>query len=549
MRVILLSIVLLSGILRLYNLSFIPPSPSLDEVSIGYNAYSILQTGRDEYGNFLPVLLRAYDDWRPGLYVYLVIPFLPIFGLSAAAVRLPSALLSIGAVVLTYFIVKEILQKKEIAVLGLTIQTEWIALTASFLLAISPWHIYLSRLGHEVNLGLTAVMLGVYFFIKAIHEKNAFPYAVLSSISFVVSLYGYQSQKVIVPLLLLGILLLFLKEICARLKTFFVASVVGFVMLIPLLIASSDPQALVRFKATSAFTGLEQRYQASAERVLDAREQGNLIEELANNRRLVAPTVFLENYFSHFNPWWLFTNSGDEQHKAPGLGLLYIWELLFIPIGVIVFLHTKLQWKYKAFIVLWFLSAPLAAALTTGAPHAMRSYTFLPLWQIFSGMGIIAVAIYLKKIVPEKVVWASMALVGLLSVLYFSYQYYLVFPHAQSSSFQYALGQTIPYVEEKEGAYEKVVYSNKDALYQSYMFYLFYTKFDPEKYLALGGTKSGGYAEPHEIGKYEFREIVEAHPESETLYIVNPGELNAGKTITIFSNLNDDNAVEVIEAE
>ena len=79
-----------------------PPSPSLDEVSIGYNAYSILTTGKDEYGYRLPLLLRAYDDWRPSMYVYIVIPFVKFMGLSSLAVRFPSIILSLFAVYLMF---------------------------------------------------------------------------------------------------------------------------------------------------------------------------------------------------------------------------------------------------------------------------------------------------------------------------------------------------------------------------------------------------------------------------------------------------------------
>src|SRR5438046_1183056 len=92
--ILFILILLIAIFFRCYQLSKIPPSPSLDEVSIGYNAYSILNTGKDEYGYHFPLLLRAYDDWRPALYVYMVIPFVKLFGLTVFAVRLPSVLLS-----------------------------------------------------------------------------------------------------------------------------------------------------------------------------------------------------------------------------------------------------------------------------------------------------------------------------------------------------------------------------------------------------------------------------------------------------------------------
>src|SRR3990167_8737038 len=89
-----LLIIVVGVFLRFYQLVSVPPHPSLDEVSIGYNAYSILKTGGDEYGTKFPILLRAYDDWRPALYVYLVIPFVALFDLTVLSVRLPSVILS-----------------------------------------------------------------------------------------------------------------------------------------------------------------------------------------------------------------------------------------------------------------------------------------------------------------------------------------------------------------------------------------------------------------------------------------------------------------------
>ncbi|EKD95597.1 MAG: hypothetical protein ACD_24C00433G0001, partial [uncultured bacterium] len=52
---ILLLIVLLGGALRFYQLASVPPSLARDEVSVGYNAYSILKTGKDEYGRIFPL--------------------------------------------------------------------------------------------------------------------------------------------------------------------------------------------------------------------------------------------------------------------------------------------------------------------------------------------------------------------------------------------------------------------------------------------------------------------------------------------------------------
>ena len=107
-KLFLVLIIAIAIFFRFYNLSYVPPQPSVDEVSIGYNAYSILKTGADEYETKFPVLLRAYDDFRPALFVYLVVPFVALFDLNVLAIRLPSAILGVLAVLGTYFLVKEL---------------------------------------------------------------------------------------------------------------------------------------------------------------------------------------------------------------------------------------------------------------------------------------------------------------------------------------------------------------------------------------------------------------------------------------------------------
>jgi len=106
---IFITIIFIAAFFRFYQITIVPPHPSLDEVSIGYNAFSILKTGVDEYGTKFPILLRAYDDWRPALYIYLVVPFVKLFGLSIFAVRLPSVIMSILDIVGIFYIARELL--------------------------------------------------------------------------------------------------------------------------------------------------------------------------------------------------------------------------------------------------------------------------------------------------------------------------------------------------------------------------------------------------------------------------------------------------------
>src|SRR5512141_1077338 len=98
----LIGILMVAVFLRFYQLGSIPASPDWDEAALGYNAYSILKTGRDEYGKFLPLVFRSFDDYKPPLYIYLTVPMVALFGLNVFAVRLSSVLLGTLTVLLTY---------------------------------------------------------------------------------------------------------------------------------------------------------------------------------------------------------------------------------------------------------------------------------------------------------------------------------------------------------------------------------------------------------------------------------------------------------------
>ena len=94
----LVLILILAAFLRFWQLGRVPPSPDWDEAALGYNAYSLMRTGADEYGQKLPLVLRSFDDYKPAVYAYLAILPIKIFGLNVFAVRLHAALLGTLAV-------------------------------------------------------------------------------------------------------------------------------------------------------------------------------------------------------------------------------------------------------------------------------------------------------------------------------------------------------------------------------------------------------------------------------------------------------------------
>jgi len=68
--VILIFVFILAFLLRFYNLDKIPNGLYQDETAIGYNAYSILETGKDEYGKSLPLYFKSFGDQKLPVYIY-----------------------------------------------------------------------------------------------------------------------------------------------------------------------------------------------------------------------------------------------------------------------------------------------------------------------------------------------------------------------------------------------------------------------------------------------------------------------------------------------
>src|SRR3989338_4459229 len=107
--IILIAIVALGFLLRIFKLGEVPVSLSWDEAAIGYNAYSIVQTGKDEYGTAWPLLFKSFNDYKLPGYVYSTALSIKLLGLSDFAVRLPSALFGTLTILAFYFLLRSLM--------------------------------------------------------------------------------------------------------------------------------------------------------------------------------------------------------------------------------------------------------------------------------------------------------------------------------------------------------------------------------------------------------------------------------------------------------
>ncbi|MEK6819140.1 MAG: glycosyltransferase family 39 protein, partial [Nanoarchaeota archaeon] len=225
-KLLLVLIILLASFLRFNQLNTLP-ALNADEAAVVYNAYSLIQTGKDEHGHAWPIHFESFGDWKPGLFFYIVLPFVKFLGLNEWAVRIPGATLGVLTVLLVYLLVKELFKDRKLEI------GNWkLEILAAALLAVSPWHIHFSRGGWEVNAGTFFIVLGLWAFLKGTRQNK---WLVISTLAFVASLYTYHAARIVVPLLVMGLLIFYRRFFWEKKNGLLVPVIVGVILLIPLI--------------------------------------------------------------------------------------------------------------------------------------------------------------------------------------------------------------------------------------------------------------------------------------------------------------------------
>ena len=542
----LVCVILIAGFFRFYQLGNVPPSPDWDEAALGYNAYSIFKTGKDEYGTFLPLSIRSFDDYKPPLYVYLTVPSVALFGLTPWSTRLPSAVMGVLAVLGTFFLVKELFSKTKNYEPG----TKNLPTIASLLLALSPWHIQFSRIAFEANIGITVNIWAVTLFLAGLRKKIYLPF---SAALFGIGMYAYHSERIFLPLLFCLLLSVYWSKLFRKENSKVIAAsfVVGLFIVLPLVPVLFNKSAMLRLRGTSSFTDQTNLLSRVIDKIEIDRKLGDTFGELLDNRRIVWVKTIVSGYLSHFSLRWLFLTGDNPRHHAPDMGLLYLWELPFLLYGLFNLLKTRKSEPETKLLMGWLLIAPIAAAPTTGLPHAIRTLVFLPVFQIFTAYGILSVIVFIKELrtrnkeLLHKCLLLIVFCLAALNIAYYLIMYFSVMNREYSEHWQYGMKEAVEYTESVKDKYQKIVVSTR--LEQSYMFYLFYLKYDPKKYLAQGGTKSGSFEEEHNgFDKYEFRLLFWNSEvfDGKTLYVGSSIEIPHGNNAHI-TFLDGTSAIEI----
>lgn len=497
---LLILIVFLAFFLRVYKLADYPTGITWDEPALGYNAYSILETGRDEYGKLFPLTFKSFGDDKPGIFIYYLIPSVTIFDLTKFAIRFPSALAGVGTVIAIFFLTKMFFVKKK--------EQNFLPYIASFLLAISPWNINFSRGAWEANLALFTIVLSVLFLLKIIETKKL-KFFFLSFLSLIIAFGVYHGAKVFLVVFLVGALVIYWSDLTKLTKK---KKRIGLILLALLLfpLFLSFKGSARRAQVTNIFS-----YTRSSEEVAEiiSREESfpELKFALYHSEALNKVRWIADRYFNHLSGRFLFFE-GDWQsprHSTPYMGMIYYIEIPFLIIGL-GYVMAKKKRKEEKLLFWWLFSGPIPAAITRDAVHGLRSYWMVIPIVIFTAIGIKETFSWLRK-KSSKFWWGGMVLLicgYLFCFMLYTDLYYVAFPRKNSDGWNYGMKRVASVIEEGKEKYEKIIVTQKYG--QPYIFYLFYTKYPPEEYQPQAYLKenpNGDVGIVENIDNIEFRSI------------------------------------------
>jgi len=502
-KTILVIIVLLAGLLRFYNLGTNPPSVYWDEASLGYNAFSILKSGIDEHGKSFPLTnFAAFGDYKPPLYIYLSTVPIAIFTLNEFSIRFASAFFGTLTIALVYFLTKKMFSNSKAS------------LTTAFLLAISPWHIQMSRGAFEGNVGLFFSILGILMFIK--FAKDSPWYIFLSLLSFLAGMYTFTGQRLFVPFIAVILAIYFRKQILKQIKFVLPALLLAAIIFYPLYIFSTQTiEGKLRFDEVTMFKDLAPIEQSAQYRDVD---NNSSFSRILHNRRLFFAREYLQNYFDAFNPQFLFTRGdGNPRLSIQDIGELYYFELPLL-IGGIFYLLKNRQ-KYSYFIFAWLLISPLGPATARETPHALRMIHILPTFQLIAAYGLVNLMSINRF---NRLLSIVLTFCIFISVFYYLHQYYFHYPKAYSGEWQYAYKAAVQSAQKNYNNVNKIVVTKN--LGRPYIYFLLYGQIVPEDYLSTAQIVKDNFFFYHvnSFDKYIFTDDFTQYVEEDKVMYIAP---------------------------
>lgn len=528
-----LALIFLAMATRIWKLGSLPVAPYWEEAALGYDAYSILKTGRDHHGHFLPIVaFESFGDWKPSLYFYATVPSIAAFGLNTWAVRMPSALAGVAIVVGVGWLARIAWEEKHRVLESFEHDEkalrypggEWVQLVGMALATISPWAIQFSRGAWEANLATALVLWATIGGMELIRRdlpnlphhqlrpRTVFWLSLAINVGFGLSLYTYHATRVIAPLV--GGLLTLMwvgyqqtknrtnwagdiwKNIRKNWVAFMAAWVIGAGMGLPLALSVGSPHLTQRLNETSIFGVSNWVTQSNAYR---QRQGFSLVSRALYHRAWFLGKEVATNFFAHWRIDYLFfTGDVNPRHSTPLFGVFYPFDIVFLLVGIgwCLTSRTSVRW----FLLGWVLVATLPAALTTAVPHALRTLPAMPAYLAILTLGVCGVGAFAATHLSQFSLWpsqdrrgqmtalVSVLVLGVYAVGFSAYwlTYTRVYPVTSAASWQDGYQSMIASLESHSPANQPLFITREQG--RPAMYYWFFTQTDPRRVQAADAT-------------------------------------------------------------
>lgn len=459
----ILAVVIIAAAFRFVRLDCVPPAINHDEAVNAYDAYCLRTTGTDHYGTRWPVFVRGTGlaDHRGVPFIFILCSAQTFLGMNVWSTRLSPAILGTLNVLLVYLLVKRLYGHRA-------------ALLAALMLAVSPWHIHISRLAFEVSVCPPLVTLALLLVVTAgasgCRGRRAPISLFLAGFLFGITLWTYNAMRVFVPLLLLGAAVLYARQILAFLRL---------------------PRGRLGAAAFLAGLGLGTGPFVWATIATPAVVWGRALSVSILHGTAGpwdAANEFLRNYAVYFSPSYLFL-SGDASlvQSVPGYGQLHLFCAVLLPLGLYRIVRRWRTERFGHLLLWWLLVAPVPAALTKleiNSGHALRSAGALPAYQILAAIGldmVLTAAQRRSRGIYHASLAASAAAIAACTA-YFAYVFFVVYPPLAAPYFMADWPPVFEEIHRRQADYDAVVLpygGTKDLLY------LFTTRTDPREYFRL----------------------------------------------------------------
>lgn len=537
-----------AGILiRTIALDAAPPGLHHDEACNGYDAYSLMLTGRDHHGNLMPIAIEGFGDYRPPIFDYSIVPLIAAFGMKPGVVRLGAALW--GSIDLA----------ATVGVAGLI--AGWPAAAAAALIgALSPWQIAFSRFGQEAITGSATVTLAMLCFFGWLRRRKT-AWLIASAVLFGLSLYSYSVVKVFTPLMIALLAILYRRELGQVWRKALIA--LGVIAVI------ATPE-----------TALTMRHRAAMQARYNQMSLFNYMEKCpgcapwtapASDSTLAKVENLTANWAGYFTPSFLFFTGDRGDHWSllhpRGFGQLLPEQAPLILIALAAIASAR---RRRSVIVLagWLALAAIPAALTvpSGAwqpeqglptpfvlmqqpianvpltpgllfdhPESRRDILAMTPWTVLSAVGF-AILIELLASSAALTTIAVVVFAGgtILHGGRFVRAYFRDYPSEAAPYFQYGMEQAMAETRKVGAGGGPVFITNR--MEMPYIYVLFFDRYPPDVFqhepvdYVAGENGSSLYAGVAHFDRYWFKDPQWSYRMMPDGVFVFPGDQNVAGT-------------------